>query len=72
MRDLQERFEQKWPATECCSACIADKASRQDPVLNQIKLDPQGSTGVGGNLVNNAGLGAAFERFEKDKKEEPS
>lgn len=70
VRNIQERFEWNWPAEECCAVCQADQRSRWDPVLSQVKPDPQGDSGVGGNLVNNARLKLAFEKFEKDKKEE--
>lgn len=70
VRNVQERFEWKWPAEECCAVCQADRQSRWDPVLSQVKPDPQGDSGVGGNLVNNARLKLAFEKFEQQKEEE--
>lgn len=66
-RELQERFEHKWPGDPCCKACLADKTANQDPVLNQVKLDPQGETGVAGNVVNNARIGDAFDNFEREE-----
>lgn len=67
IHQIRERFELSWPAEECCAVCKADQKSRWDPVLSQVKPDPQGDAGVAGNLVNNARLKQAFERFEKEQ-----
>mgnify|MGYP001573963975 FL=1 len=69
IRDLRESLEMNWPGQKCCKVCkpVSTDLS-QDPVLNRLKLDDQGQTGVGGRVVNNASLVKAFDRFDESKK----
>lgn len=69
-RDLENRFERLWPGVKCCDACLADRTFRHDAVLEQVKPDPQGMSGVAGNLVNNARLTDAFKRFDENGEDE--
>ncbi len=67
IREIRDSLESEWPGQKCCQLCTADL---HDPVLEALKLDPQGSLGAGGKVVNNASVNAAFERFDQEKKQE--
>lgn len=67
-REIKERFEHTWPAERCCQVCGADQKTQWDPVLSQLKLDPQGAVGAAGQIVNNARLLPAFKAMEEKEK----
>ncbi len=69
VRELDELMEYESPADSCCSHCI-EKELRisNDPVLERLKPDAQGDTGVAGKIVNQASLKTAFKRYEEEKK----
>jgi hypothetical protein len=69
VRELQDRFEQKWPGKKCCQACEADQTIGQDPVLSQIRLDAQGEKGVAGQMVNNARILDAFNKMDEARED---
>ena len=67
-RMLREKLEVDWPAEKCCALCTADKLGiSQDPVLNALKPDAQGSKGVSGQVVNQADVVKAFEEHDEEK-----
>lgn len=68
LRELRESLEVDWPGQKCCKLCVpVSTDTLQDPVLNRLKPNDQGQTGVDGRVVNNASLVKAFERFEESK-----
>ncbi len=69
MRALREKLEVDWPGDRCCALCTGRvQNTSDDPVLRRVKPDPQGNLGVQGQVVNNASLTDAFERFDREKK----
>lgn len=65
LRELREGIDYEGSAPPCCSRCRSeDGLAQDDPVLSRLKPDPQGTEGVAGQMVNQAGLAKAFEEME--------